>query len=309
MTLHVVTANVNGIRAALRRGGLDWLAGCGADVLCLQEVRATADQVAEALGAGGLGDWHLASASGARSGHAGVALLSRAPLAEVRVGVGGRSSPTRAAGWRPASPTPKAGTRPRGQRLRAHRRGGGPPARGEGPVPRRDGRLDGRARRRARAGVRRPQRRPHAADIKNWRGNRGKAGFLESERAHLDRWYAPPPEGLGWVDLGRRFGGDGRVPTPGGRGGAAASTPMAAGGSTSCWRPRPWPRERPGSSCTRRPATPSAGATTPRCRPRSTDSARAAVDSDHQTVGIDSGVDGVGMAGVAPDRADPARRA
>lgn len=29
--LTVVTANVNGIRAALRRGGLEWLAGCGAD--------------------------------------------------------------------------------------------------------------------------------------------------------------------------------------------------------------------------------------------------------------------------------------
>jgi exodeoxyribonuclease-3 len=51
---------------------------------------------------------------------------------------------------------------------------------------------------------------PH--DIKNWRGNRGKAGFLESERAHLDRWYADAPDGLGWVDLGRRFGGDGPGP-------------------------------------------------------------------------------------------------
>jgi exodeoxyribonuclease-3 len=50
------------------------------------------------------------------------------------------------------------------------------------------------------------------ADIKNWRGNRGKAGFLESERAHLDRWYAPPPTGLGWRDLGRWFGGDGPGP-------------------------------------------------------------------------------------------------
>ncbi len=49
-------------------------------------------------------------------------------------------------------------------------------------------------------------------DIKNWRGNRGKAGFLASERAHLDHWYGAPPDGLGWVDLGRRFGGDGPGP-------------------------------------------------------------------------------------------------
>jgi exodeoxyribonuclease-3 len=49
-------------------------------------------------------------------------------------------------------------------------------------------------------------------DIKNWRGNRGRAGFLESERAHLDRWYADAPDGLGWVDLGRRFGAEGPGP-------------------------------------------------------------------------------------------------
>jgi exodeoxyribonuclease-3 len=36
------------------------------------------------------------------------------------------------------------------------------------------------------------------ADIKNWKGNRGKAGFLESERAYLDHWYGD----LGWADLG-----------------------------------------------------------------------------------------------------------
>ena len=51
-----------------------------------------------------------------------------------------------------------------------------------------------------------------ADDIKNWRGNRGRAGFLESERAHLDHWYRPAPDGLGWTDLGRRFGGDGPGP-------------------------------------------------------------------------------------------------
>jgi len=52
----VITANVNGIRAALRRGGLAWLAATEAEVLCLQEVRATADQLTAALAAGGLGD-------------------------------------------------------------------------------------------------------------------------------------------------------------------------------------------------------------------------------------------------------------
>ena len=39
--MRLISANVNGIRAAARRGGLEWLAGQGPDVLCLQEVRAT----------------------------------------------------------------------------------------------------------------------------------------------------------------------------------------------------------------------------------------------------------------------------
>ena len=57
-------------------------------MLCLQEVRATPEQVDEALGAAGLGEWHLALAPGARNGHAGVALLSRTPLTDVVLGVG-----------------------------------------------------------------------------------------------------------------------------------------------------------------------------------------------------------------------------
>ena len=49
MSFRVVTVNVNGIRAAARRGGLEWLADSQADVVCLQEVRATTEQLHEAL--------------------------------------------------------------------------------------------------------------------------------------------------------------------------------------------------------------------------------------------------------------------
>ena len=66
MTLTLVTANVNGIRAAGRRGGLRWLAESGADVLCLQEVRATHEQLHEALAESDLRDWHVGLSSGAR---------------------------------------------------------------------------------------------------------------------------------------------------------------------------------------------------------------------------------------------------
>ncbi|MDR3202363.1 MAG: endonuclease/exonuclease/phosphatase family protein, partial [Bifidobacteriaceae bacterium] len=42
------------------------------------------------------------------------------------------------------------------------------------------------------------------ADLKNWRANRDRAGFLPAERAYVDRWL----DGLGWVDVGRRLAGD-----------------------------------------------------------------------------------------------------
>ena len=212
MGLTVVTANVNGIRAALRRGGLEWLAGCGADVVGLQEVRATADQVGEALGAGGFGGWELALSDGARAGHAGVALLSRWPLAGVRTGPGDPEFDEQGR-WVQARIHPPAGPAVTVASVYVHT------GEAEGP------RHAEKDRFLAAVGARMAELADDEAlvcgdlnvahtrhDIKNWRGNRGRAGFLESERAHLDRWYAAPPAGLGWVDLGRRFGGDGPGP-------------------------------------------------------------------------------------------------
>ena len=46
------------------------------------------------------------------------------------------------------------------------------------------------------------------ADLRNWKGNLGKAGFLPDEQAYLDRWL----DGGGWVDVSRRAaGGEGPV--------------------------------------------------------------------------------------------------
>lgn len=41
----IISYNVNGIRAALRKGFLDWLAAAKPDVLCLQEIKATPEQI------------------------------------------------------------------------------------------------------------------------------------------------------------------------------------------------------------------------------------------------------------------------
>ena len=60
-------------------GGLRWLGEQAADVIALQEVRASDDQLRDALDGGGLREWHVTSAQGRTKGHAGVAILTRPP--------------------------------------------------------------------------------------------------------------------------------------------------------------------------------------------------------------------------------------
>ena len=77
--MRIVTYNVNGIRAAMRRGFRDWLDGCGADVVALQEVRCrVADLPPDAFG-----DYHVVYNPGQLAGRNGVAILSRLPVATV----------------------------------------------------------------------------------------------------------------------------------------------------------------------------------------------------------------------------------
>lgn len=85
----VVSFNVNGIRAARRRGFDDWLRERSADVIGLQELRCPADQV---------GDFPGYTASydvGSIPGRNGVALLTRVPPVAVRTWV---SHPPKARG-------------------------------------------------------------------------------------------------------------------------------------------------------------------------------------------------------------------
>jgi exodeoxyribonuclease-3 len=82
--MRVATVNVNGIRAATRRGFADWLASRDCDLVALQEVRSPAELVpAEALAG-----YHYCYHPGDRAGRNGVALLSRTPPVAVREGFG-----------------------------------------------------------------------------------------------------------------------------------------------------------------------------------------------------------------------------
>jgi len=70
--VHIVSWNVNGLRACLRKGGGEWLAGCGADVICLQETRAMPEQVDLEL-PGYTAHWNPAQ----KPGYSGVAMWTR----------------------------------------------------------------------------------------------------------------------------------------------------------------------------------------------------------------------------------------
>lgn len=75
--MRIATWNVNGLRAAARKGFTESFTAIGADILLLQEVRATVEQVPPGILPDG---WHAAWRPGAKLGHAGVAVWSRWPI-------------------------------------------------------------------------------------------------------------------------------------------------------------------------------------------------------------------------------------
>jgi exodeoxyribonuclease III len=88
--LVVATANVNGVRAAARKGFLEWLAATPADVVCLQETRAdTAELETVLAGLPDRGAWRVVHApSDTAKGRCGVAVLTRREPVAVSVGFG-----------------------------------------------------------------------------------------------------------------------------------------------------------------------------------------------------------------------------
>lgn len=84
--MRLITWNVNGIRAAERKGLLDWLDQERPDVLCVQETKAHPDQLSEAL----LREhgYHVTWASAQKKGYSGVATFSLRAPEEVQIGLG-----------------------------------------------------------------------------------------------------------------------------------------------------------------------------------------------------------------------------
>jgi exodeoxyribonuclease-3 len=79
--MRVITLNLNGIRAAVRRGFFEWASAQDADVICLQETRAQEHQLLlEATALPGFTGYFVDSS---RRGYSGVALYSRQEPVEV----------------------------------------------------------------------------------------------------------------------------------------------------------------------------------------------------------------------------------
>ena len=86
--LRIITLNLNGIRSAFAKGFPQWLARQRADVVCLQEVKAHEQDLAEAmLAPKGFHAWFNCAE---KKGYSGVALYSRAKPGKVALGFGSR---------------------------------------------------------------------------------------------------------------------------------------------------------------------------------------------------------------------------
>ena len=84
--MKLISWNVNGVRAVVKKGFLDWLEQAQPDILCLQETKAHVDQLtAEILTDHGYNTyWH----SGERRGYSGVATFCKEEPLYVQEGLG-----------------------------------------------------------------------------------------------------------------------------------------------------------------------------------------------------------------------------
>ncbi|MEU6089115.1 exodeoxyribonuclease III [Streptomyces sp. NPDC047085] len=198
--LTVTSVNVNGLRAAAKKGFVEWLAQTSADVVCLQEVRAEPHQLPEEVREPD--GWHVVHAPAAAKGRAGVSLYTRREPDRVRVGFGsaefdgsGRYVEADLPGVTVASlylPAGEVGTERQDEKVRfmdaflAHLKDLRERAAADGREVLVCGDWN----------IAHQQ-----ADLKNWRGNTKNSGFLPEEREWLGRVLTA--EDGGYVDVVR----------------------------------------------------------------------------------------------------------
>lgn len=195
MSLTITSVNVNGIRAAVKQrnednpGMLAWLREGTADVVLLQEVRATATETEKALAPAIKAGWHYVGAPAAAKGRAGVGILSRSPLRDVQIGFGsfpesGRWIEGTYEGVRVASlylPSGSAGTEKQDEKYRF--------------LDEFTDVLAARAAEHQEMVIGGDWNICHRReDLKNWKGNFKSSGFLADERAFMDSVFGTFPD-------------------------------------------------------------------------------------------------------------------
>lgn len=85
--MKIISYNVNGIRAAINKGFMDWVKGANPDVICLQEIKAMKEQLNLSLfeEAGYIYNYWF---SAQKKGYSGVAILSKTEPKHVEYGTG-----------------------------------------------------------------------------------------------------------------------------------------------------------------------------------------------------------------------------
>jgi exodeoxyribonuclease-3 len=205
VTITIATVNVNGVRAAAKKGFIEWVAANNVDILALQEVRAETEDllkvVAEIGGdAANGGLWHVLHDAATAKGRAGVALLSKLPPIGHRTDHGPQDFDS-AGRWLEGDYS-VGGKTVTVVSTYVHA--------GEVDTPKQVEKykfLDAMISRmtalrdaKALAVVVGDLNVGHTElDIKNWKGNLKNSGFLPEERAYFDRFMGE----LGWVDIGR----------------------------------------------------------------------------------------------------------
>lgn len=215
MSLTIATVNVNGLRAAARKGMPEWISATTADVITLQEVRAPDDLVSDLVGEG----WSVAAEASQLKGRAGVAIAVRTEredvdLDAVRRGLPGLEEDAHTGRWLEADLADPFGDGKELTVISCYMHSGNV----EKPQTMTDKyafldvmmerladlRADGRH-----VVLTGDLNIAHGEwDIKNWKGNLKSAGFLPEERAYVDRLLGE----LGWVDVHRTLHGDGPGP-------------------------------------------------------------------------------------------------
>ncbi len=198
MTVRILSWNVNGLRACERKGFRRWLDRSGAEIVGVQEVRATLGQLPRRLAAPR--GWHAEFAAARRPGYSGVGLYARRKPDSVETALGRRSFDDEG-------------------RLQLARFGrlvvanvyfpnGNGKERDNSRVPyklRFYRTLFERLERLRRGGYRVVvmgdfNTAHREIDLARPKGNKDTSGFLPAERRELDRWLA-----AGWIDSFRRF--------------------------------------------------------------------------------------------------------